>query len=811
MSNQEKIDNESVFRFRPAARHILTIGRGLVKDATSAIIELIKNAYDADASKVSIIIEKIKAQKQQSDVIEKLTGVLQEYIPNPSKETLDFILETRSKTALFEILKKQITLSDIDRLFALFAKVFPLWEETKAKTVIHINDNGHGMTRETFLNSWLVPSTLDKVKNTKSKKGRFVQGQKGIGRYATSMLGDILVLTSTAQALNGGIEQTNLALDWSLFSNGKYEYLDQVPISLKTVVFTNNIIGTPSIGTSLEITSYDQTLLETSHSESLGELTLEEELSKIYTSSSETEDDFVISIEWKKNGEEEGSTAKIIERNDFDAWHHHQMSGTMKVENGLLHIDATYQNKNKNTSTVDSTPISTRQEFGKANFGNVSFSFKVFDLDTLMDDGKGKTTAPTKNDIRKISGISIFRNGFKIRPYGESKAGDWLGLNQRRVNTPALRLSTNQIIGLLEIESEEQSGIEEQSSRDGLKDTAEFNSFKEAVLIALSELERIRYKLRYKLRHTPEQKASEYVGSHRLAIQKIENKIIQTLTNSNVSSETTQSIQAELDDIKKPNDKLYQAIISYEKEVAIYHVQAAAAKVAMVIVHDASNKLAFINNKGSICAKKIKKITKKQLELYAGDPSNDTLSFVGEGLEQISLNSEAIGKLMKTLSIVAIQKLPPKKKFDLISLIHMAKNIYSNKLTEYGINFRSDLPKSLEYNGREADFLSAFTNLLDNSIHWLQATANKEKYLQVTHSLTPDEIVFLIEDNGKGITKADEPYIFAPGFTTKSSGTGLGLAIAGEALKRNNCELGLMRNEQPTIFFIKIPLNQNNA
>lgn len=40
--------------FRPKARHIFTIGRDLIKDDFSALIELVKNSYDADAEWVEI-------------------------------------------------------------------------------------------------------------------------------------------------------------------------------------------------------------------------------------------------------------------------------------------------------------------------------------------------------------------------------------------------------------------------------------------------------------------------------------------------------------------------------------------------------------------------------------------------------------------------------------------------------------------------------------------------------------------------------------------------------------------------------------
>ena len=39
---------------RPAGRLMLTIGRDLIKSPSSALLELVKNAYDADSPDVSI-------------------------------------------------------------------------------------------------------------------------------------------------------------------------------------------------------------------------------------------------------------------------------------------------------------------------------------------------------------------------------------------------------------------------------------------------------------------------------------------------------------------------------------------------------------------------------------------------------------------------------------------------------------------------------------------------------------------------------------------------------------------------------------
>ena len=52
------MNNDTTYRIRPAGRHLLTIGRDLIQDNYAAVIELVKNAYDADSPYVNIEFKK---------------------------------------------------------------------------------------------------------------------------------------------------------------------------------------------------------------------------------------------------------------------------------------------------------------------------------------------------------------------------------------------------------------------------------------------------------------------------------------------------------------------------------------------------------------------------------------------------------------------------------------------------------------------------------------------------------------------------------------------------------------------------------
>ena len=157
------MNDDLTYNIRPAGRHILTIGRDLIQDNYAAVVELVKNAYDADSPDVNIEFKK-------------------------SSDRIGYS--------------------------------------------IVISDHGHGMDREDVINKWLVPSTEDKIKRHSSPNGRPLQGNKGVGRYAASILGEDMLL----ETVNLTCEKTTAYLQWKDFE--KAEYLDDVPILIETTKVT---------------------------------------------------------------------------------------------------------------------------------------------------------------------------------------------------------------------------------------------------------------------------------------------------------------------------------------------------------------------------------------------------------------------------------------------------------------------------------------------------------------------------------------------------------------------------------------------
>ena len=66
---------EGTLRFEVDARHIRQLGRELVADKVTALAELIKNAYDADATEVVLTFSRADQRGGTLDVVDDGSGM----------------------------------------------------------------------------------------------------------------------------------------------------------------------------------------------------------------------------------------------------------------------------------------------------------------------------------------------------------------------------------------------------------------------------------------------------------------------------------------------------------------------------------------------------------------------------------------------------------------------------------------------------------------------------------------------------------------------------------------------------------------
>ncbi|MCV3522451.1 ATP-binding protein, partial [Campylobacter lari] len=531
---------------RPEARLIKTIGEDLIKNPYAAVVELIKNSYDADSEIVIVSIE--------------LTN---EYVYDKKQKFLKFTIE----------------------------------------------DDGEGMSLETIKNTWMVPATSYKVnKQYSSKKKRVVQGKKGIGRYASAILGDFLRITTTD--LNG--MTSIIEIDWKQFDDGKF--LDEINIPYEC-----NRTNLKS-GTKIEIYSSIEVYYDVSNQQYKNSINwndnqnnlLFKELRKLLVPVNKSNE--IFEIRFSTNGLIEFGIKDKNEKIEpfplLDSYEYRIKGKISSNGKGLLF----YENKNFENSNE-------KIELDLHNIcGNIEVDLRVFDLDSdviqnLVNEQKGKEEKLGKSEfkalIKELSGVGIYRNLFRIRPYGDHDF-DWLGLNVRRVNSPTVSISTNQIAGFVSIESENKSNLIEKSDREGLKENENYDNLKKILLKVLSEVERRRYEFRKNTKRgrVVTNNIKDTIRDV-FSFDDVNNKISVILHKANIDAHIIEKVQFELkqEEIKKNN-----GLKNIEEVLAMYEAHAALGKLVLYVLHEGRKPIQIIGLKLNNLKKSLQRFIKTKDE-----------------------------------------------------------------------------------------------------------------------------------------------------------------------------------------------------
>lgn len=377
-----KKDKEKItpFRFKISGNLIKELGEESISNPNVAILELVKNAYDANAEKVEIDITAIN---------------------NPDN----------------------------------------------AKLII--SDDGEGMNYDEIENKWMVIASPHKSKITKTQKDRIPVGAKGIGRLASESLGKKTILTSFPDRELDGYE---IHFDWEKYREDNIQ-CDDVKNDGYRFRKKKNYQGTELQITSLRTNWNDSDKLK----ELLKDLYLMHPLNVNLP-------DF-----------------KIIPKSAFSSVSLRKPSRKF-LEEAVYKLKAKFSGKNTvkysfyigdSKYSTDTVKLDTSLECGDASF-ELYFFYRI--AVPYRDRLKKKLTKKELDDIKlfldEYSGIKLYRDNFRIKPYGE-KGFDWVGIEtQAQVNSMCPR--TNQIIGIVNIGKLTNPKIVDTTTREGVIFSNEF-------------------------------------------------------------------------------------------------------------------------------------------------------------------------------------------------------------------------------------------------------------------------------------------------------------------------------------------------
>lgn len=705
--------SNDTFKIRPAGRHILTIGRDLIQDPYAAVVELVKNSYDADATKVELFFENINDNLK-----------------------------------------------------------------------ITVKDDGHGMSRSVVTDKWMVPSTDDKKLRKISPKGRIMQGRKGIGRYASSILGRDLYLETVDEKSR---KETSLLVNWTDFENAVY--LSDVEILIETKE------SDKEKGTSL-IMNGDISFLQEWDDDQFKRL--RKELKKLMTPIDNTkvshDEDFNIYLTISGFEENDVSNEEIEPFPLFDLYDYRI--------SGIVNKNGTGKLKYEMQKARNSIPEEIDFSFGSNLIcGNVEFDIRVFDrereaIEDLIKRGLkdesgeyvGKLEA--RRLLNENNGIGVYRNGFRIRPLGDANY-DWLELNKDRVQNPSQKIGSDQVIGVVKIESEEFSNLIEKSARDGLKDNDAYKNLISLTKRIITEVEKRRYIYRSKAGLSRKTLKIEAEFEKLFSFDNLRSNVRSTLEKGKVDDNTSQKILTAIDETEKEKNKIAESL---RETVAIYQGQATLGKIINVLIHEGRKPLEFFKNQVKLFNSCYKEYEKGNLE---------KLPVLYDKVNRFSFNSNILVQLFKKIDPLAMGKRGAKKEIPIVKTLNSIFSVFSSKLNNISWSVKIDNATDVMLNCWEQDIYSVFTNLIENSIYWIEQTKSAKKEISIQISTENDNIEYIdYRDTGPGIETnlLESGVIFEPDFTTKPGGTGLGLSIAGEASRRFGFELKALSSETGAYF-----------
>lgn len=690
---------EKLNYFRPKARHIFTIGKDLIKDDFSALIELVKNAYDADATKAEINFEK---------------------------------------------------------------------DEDNKSLKIVISDNWNGMTEEDIRTKWLVPSTSNKLDQRKSPKWRIMQGQKWIWRYAASVLWDKMILESVDKKWN----KTILNINWDDFKSDKF--LDEVELDIKTEKTNEKSWVKISIfweEEKLKIWSDKQI------SRLLNELS---QLVSPFEKENNNEEKFEIYVNWEK--------VNLFQSIDF---YDYKIEWEFKREEKKVIFKYINADKYKNWSWEEKSEFNINIEdcyFSDNIFreipGDFKFDFLVIDRDPIpereevskkMWNIRTITRWKAKKEFDKHNWVKLYRWWFRIRPYWDEN-DDWLWLNSRRVNSPTIRLSTNQVLWYIRVWDENTSWLEELTSRWWLKENEYFWWLKCIVGQILKILEERRYKYR------KETWLWRSINK-KLSYDELKSNIISTIDS--VDIEWKELI---VKNLSESVDKVFESVKVREKHLEnilyLYERQATLWKVIAELIHEINQPLVYFNNK----LKTLEKIVNNLDELTK---YNENIVECKNIAVKYKENTSRILRFLSTISPLAVNK--RKKDYYLLNeILDLSFDVFIQKLNELNIEKIINI-KDYKIYCDKTDLIVAFSNFIDNSIYWLNTISKNNKYIKVQTKEIDNDLYIIFEDNGPWLVKEKiKDDIFDLWITLKEKWSWYGLTIAWDVLNRNDIFLSLL-------------------
>jgi signal transduction histidine kinase len=723
---------EDPYIIRPYARLLTMLGEQLIKNERIALAELAKNSYDADAAWVKISF-------------------------------LNF-------GANFEVLKD---------------------------SSIVIEDDGCGMSLAVIRNHWLRPATpakkLEKQSQDTTAKGRKIQGEKGIGRFAVLKLGKKIVVTTrptnstTEHVVNFDFSKYD---DDFLKENGKEKelFLDDLIIDVQTQkaeVITKKSLTLGGLkverkphGTRIEISDLKGAWTEQKVKDVFRDLTRLQSIFDNALEGTQTDDSRAFNVYIYVDEQE----APIAEQ-------HVNRLLTLFEESALFRIEDGKYNQAKKLFTFKLNGIPQvlnlmdpsiaglrvfRDHFKKGDeavlkkrnteCGNFTFGFYVFDFNA---DAESKFAIDKSDkEIIKDHRIYLYRDGIRVYPYGD-REDDWLHIDAYRGTISAGQfLSNDQVVGYVNISEKGNPGLKDKTNREGLIETG--NPTDDFICLLQSFLAYVRAK-----------PYAQYVAA--LGERKVINLVKE------------QQVQKDFSELKTAVKDNKNAVALIEKAEKHYK----AERQFLVQRAETTEDLAGVGLSVETASHDIMSVMSKTLQKIddliraAAGKGNVDFEKLSDDLATLRGMLGFIDAQLRDIQLLFRSAKQRRREIRVRDILDKVAKIYEQTINKSKIDLEIEVVGGpLVAKTTDAVLLQLLLNLFDNAVYWLESTDIANKKIKIR--LDGKEGILIFSDNGAGVREDDAPYIFEPFYSGKGEeGRGLGLYIARQLLERHDYSIEL--------------------
>ena len=757
----------SEYSFEPGAMSIVQMGEELIGHPSTAINELVKNGYDADAGSCHLYIH-YHPIKSNSFLIIADDGLGMDSDTlfgdwlQPSKSSKRDEDNQKRRSKIFN--RRYLGSKGIGRLaaMALGEKLTVITKQSNEKEYNWISLDREQFKVEELLKEIKFPggkvsSPLtffsDEISfgNHKVKSSKELQKLLSENRFNTFSEGTLIIVQELDDAVSGIIEEEFEKED-SLQETSFFKSLRDLitPLQLNSKI-QRELLSLEIISKELQIASGESTFEIYFAANLLGESETEK-IDFVKVEPSAILDHYDYRVFGKVTDSADVHCRYLCKRIESDP----------KDEDLIIPQSYVLSDSEEKVRQLDILESPEREQF--PGVGEFYFDIRIYDLDGDAKDkiakvlhASGRREATRR--FKQYLGLKISKNGFGIKPYGEEDQ-DWLGLGALRVQKHITTIGPNQIIGNVFLYSPQNDSLSEKTNREGFFENRAFLTFKKILLGILDKTGR---------------KRADYRLKHNLGRQirsKLERpdteKFIQYILNKTSNKSIISASQKFIEETNTALDNMEDSLSFSERLASI-------GTGLELVFHELSQPISSLGASTYSLSFIIPTIIDRQ-----------TRRLVKEEVISIQAATDSLGILQDALR-PAIGRTSPRK-FLVIETLKKVLFLFekSFKKDNIEINIKKNL-EGFELNSQEYIFWIAFLNLINNSNYWLKQGPQKRVItieLLGTHTI-------VLSNTSPQIPEEYLERIFEYGVTMKKErkATGLGLAFTRRMLSTIGWEI----------------------